>query len=142
MPPPLLLVAVLPLMVVDDMVVAFVIGVSVWPNPKNLSHLMALSAALLIGGLDFYRPHAPLVCGFALGLAATARSHRLVGAAGVAGGLLAALCFYLFLVGAEWRFIGFAFEQALPFIGCALAGALCRFLFEHFRSGERPVYNQ
>ncbi len=29
--------------------VAFLIGVTVWPNPKNLSHLIALSAALLIG---------------------------------------------------------------------------------------------
>jgi hypothetical protein len=29
--------------------VAFVIGVTVWPSPKNLSHLIALSAALLIG---------------------------------------------------------------------------------------------
>jgi hypothetical protein len=28
---------------------AFLIGVAVWPNPKNLSHLIALSAALLIG---------------------------------------------------------------------------------------------
>jgi hypothetical protein len=29
--------------------VAFLIGVTVWPTPKNLSHLIALSAALLIG---------------------------------------------------------------------------------------------
>lgn len=29
--------------------VAFLIGVTVWPNPKNLSHLIALSAALLTG---------------------------------------------------------------------------------------------
>ena len=29
--------------------VAFVIGVTVWPNPKNLSHLIALSAAVLLG---------------------------------------------------------------------------------------------
>jgi hypothetical protein len=29
--------------------VAFVIGVTIWPNPKNLSHLIALSAAILIG---------------------------------------------------------------------------------------------
>jgi hypothetical protein len=29
--------------------VAFLAGAAVWPNPKNLSHLIALSAALLIG---------------------------------------------------------------------------------------------
>ncbi|WP_439622453.1 hypothetical protein [Gemmata sp.] len=29
--------------------VAFLVGVSVWPSPKNLSHLISLSAALLIG---------------------------------------------------------------------------------------------
>jgi hypothetical protein len=29
--------------------VAFLVGVTVWPNPKNLSHLIALSAAVLIG---------------------------------------------------------------------------------------------
>jgi hypothetical protein len=29
--------------------VAFVIGITVWPSPKNLSHLVALSAAVLIG---------------------------------------------------------------------------------------------
>jgi hypothetical protein len=29
--------------------VAFLIGVAIWPSPKNLSHLISLSAALLIG---------------------------------------------------------------------------------------------
>jgi hypothetical protein len=29
--------------------VAFLVGTSVWPSPKNLSHLVALSAAVLIG---------------------------------------------------------------------------------------------
>lgn len=29
--------------------VAFLIGVAIWPSPKNLSHLVALSAAVLIG---------------------------------------------------------------------------------------------
>jgi hypothetical protein len=29
--------------------VAFLAGVAVWPNPKNLSHLISLSAAVLIG---------------------------------------------------------------------------------------------
>jgi hypothetical protein len=29
--------------------VAFLVGVMVWPSPKNLSHLMSLSAAVLIG---------------------------------------------------------------------------------------------
>ncbi len=29
--------------------VAFLVGVSVWPSPKNLSHLISLSAAVLIG---------------------------------------------------------------------------------------------
>jgi hypothetical protein len=29
--------------------VAFLVGVTVWPSPKNLSHLIALSAALLVG---------------------------------------------------------------------------------------------
>src|SRR5437763_1590174 len=29
--------------------VAFLIAVAVWPSPKNLSHLVALSAAVLIG---------------------------------------------------------------------------------------------
>jgi hypothetical protein len=36
----------LPLFVVY---VAFLIGVSIWPSPKNLSHLIALTSALLIG---------------------------------------------------------------------------------------------
>lgn len=34
--------------------VGFVIAVSVWPNPKNLSHLIALSAAVLIGVQFWY----------------------------------------------------------------------------------------
>lgn len=29
--------------------VAFLIGISIWPSPKNLSHLVSLSAAVLIG---------------------------------------------------------------------------------------------
>jgi len=33
--------------------VAFVVGISIWPSPKNLSHLVALSAAVLIG-LQFW----------------------------------------------------------------------------------------
>jgi hypothetical protein len=35
--------------------VALVIAVTVWPHPKNLSHLIALSAALLIG-IQFWHP--------------------------------------------------------------------------------------
>jgi hypothetical protein len=34
--------------------VAFVIAVAVWPTPKNLSHLIALSAAVLIGVQFWY----------------------------------------------------------------------------------------
>jgi hypothetical protein len=29
--------------------VGFLCGITIWPNPKNLSHLIALSAAVLIG---------------------------------------------------------------------------------------------
>jgi hypothetical protein len=35
--------------------VALVVAVTVWPNPKNLSHLIALSAALLLG-IQFWHP--------------------------------------------------------------------------------------
>jgi hypothetical protein len=34
--------------------VAFLVGVTVWPNPKNLSHLVALSAAVLLGVQFWY----------------------------------------------------------------------------------------
>jgi len=37
--------------------VAFLIGVTVWPNPKNLSHLIALSAALLVGVQFWHADH-------------------------------------------------------------------------------------
>ena len=39
--------------------VAFLAGVAVWPSPKNLSHLIALSAAVLIG-VQFW--HGPRRC--------------------------------------------------------------------------------
>ena len=34
--------------------VAFLVGVTVWPSPKNLSHLIALSAAVLLGVQFWY----------------------------------------------------------------------------------------
>jgi hypothetical protein len=34
--------------------VAFLIGITFWPSPKNLSHLIALSAAVLIGVQFWY----------------------------------------------------------------------------------------
>jgi hypothetical protein len=37
--------------------VAFLIGVTIWPSPKNLSHLIALSAAVLLGVQFWHADH-------------------------------------------------------------------------------------
>jgi hypothetical protein len=94
-------------------------------------------AGLLVGGLDFYRIRGVLPFALATGYAATAETDRSRWMSGLAAGLAAAFGFHLLIVGAEWRFIGFAFERALPFIGSALAGAFTRFVLEHLRSRAR-----
>jgi hypothetical protein len=96
-------------------------------------------AGLLLGGLDFYGSRGALVLGFAAGLAGAAAPERSPWLAGVAGGLAAAFGFHLLVVGVEWRFIAFAFERALPFLGCALTGALARAVVDRMRSRKHLV---
>ena len=110
-----------------------------WPSYAAGFVIGFWPAGLLAGGLDFYRLRGMLAVGFALGAATASRPGRFHWPACVASGLLAALALHLLAVGAEWRFIGFSFEQALPFIGCALAGASFRFVVERLRPGAPAI---
>jgi hypothetical protein len=112
-----------------------------WPSYAAGFVIGLWPAGLLAGGLDFYRLRGLLAIGFALGVAAASRPSRFHWSACVGSGLLAALALHLLAVGAEWRFIGFSFEKALPFIGCALAGVSLRFVVDRLRSTAPAVNN-